>query len=94
MYHRNIKDLDKLGAEIMYNDQITGESISAIVGKIEKVDAHTTFVYTVSPYDDENTHIDNGFRFRDIIVFDDRPDTEHGWHKNAIEAAAKNPLNR
>lgn len=94
MIHRNIETIKELGQEMMYNDPMTGEAINAVVGRVEYVNNKLAFVYTVSPYNDENVHVENGFRYRDIIVFDDRPDTEHGWHKNPIEALSKNHLNR
>ena len=94
MIHRDINTLKDLGPEIVYPDAMTGERVNAVVGRVEYVNDKLAFVYTISPYDDENVHVEDGFRYRDIIVFDDRPDTEHGWHKNPIEALAKNHLNR
>jgi len=94
MLHANIKNLDKLGNEIIYNDPLTGEVISGIIGKIEREAPNLAFVYIISPYEEENDKVEGVFKFKDIMVFDDRPDTEHGWHKNSIIAQSKSYINR
>jgi len=86
MIHRDIKTLSSLGSEIHYIDELTGERIAAIVGKIEKIDDFTVFVYAVSPYKDENTKQEGTLFFRDIIVFDDKPEIVNGIHKDYIRA--------
>lgn len=94
MLHRHISTLNQLGGELIYNDQITGEPVTGVVGRIEYIAPNVAFVYIVSPYQDENRKEEDGFRYKDIMVFDDRPDTEFGWHKNTIEAMAKKPIER
>lgn len=94
MYHKNIESIVDLGSEVIYVDESTGEKISGVVGRVEYLDSKTAFVYVVSPYDDENNHEEDGFRYRDIIVFDDKPESINGWHKNETLARSKNYLNR
>ena len=95
MLHRDIRTIQDLGTEVIYNDQITGEPIMGIVGRVEQVGPKVVFVYIMSPYNDENDKYEpDGFRYKEIMVFDDRPQTEHGWHKSAIEAMGTSPLNR
>ena len=94
MYHKNIKDITQLGQEIIYIDESTGQKLSGIVGRIEYLNENTAFVYVVSPYKDENIHLEGGFAYRDIIVFDEEPETQHGWHKNDTLARSKNWINR
>ena len=95
MLHRDIKTLKDLGPELIYNDQLTGEPVMGIVGRVEQVGPAVVFAYIMSPYDNENDKWEpDGFRYKEIMVFDDRPQTEHGWHKSAIEAMGTSPLNR
>ena len=95
MLHRDIKTLKDLGPELIYNDQLTGEPVMGIVGRVEQLNPNIVFVYIVSPYDKENDKIEpDGFRYKEIMIFDNRPQTEHGWHKNAIEAMGTSSLNR
>lgn len=89
MYKRDLSTLPELGAEIIYLDELTGQQISGIVLYVEYLDEHTTFAYIASPYKDENNKeeiLDNGMKlqYRDIIVFDDKPNTMHGWHRDTI----------
>lgn len=86
MLHRDIATLDYNMKEIMYIDELTGETINGIVMKIEQVDKNTAFVYVASPYKDENTKQEDNFFFKDIIVFDNRPNEENGWYKDTILA--------
>ena len=95
MLRRDISTLKDLGPELIYNDPLNGEPLTGIVGRVEYMNENTAFVYIISPYDDENDKVEpDGFRYRDIMVFDDRPDTEHGWHKDPIKAYSKSAINR
>ena len=95
MYHRDIKEITQLGQEIIYIDESTAQKISGVVGRIEYADKNTAFVYVVSPYKDENIHTEqDGFAYKDIIVFDNQPETVNGWHKNDTLARSKNWINR
>ena len=94
MIFMDINKLKDLGSEIMYNDSLTGEVVTGIVARVDKEDENTAFAYIVSPYNDENDKIEGNLRYKEIIVFDNRPSTEHGWHRNPIQAMAKNPINR
>ena len=95
MYHMNIESITQLGQEIIYIDESTAQKLSGVVGRIEYLDSKTAFVYVVSPYNDENNKVEpDGFRYRDIIVFDDQPETVEGWHKNDTLARSKNWINR
>ena len=94
MLHRDIKTITSLGTEIIYLDESTGEQVSGVVGRVEYVDNNTAFVYIVSPYKDENVHMEDGFAYKEIMVFDNQPETVNGWHKNDTRARAKNYINR
>lgn len=89
MYHYSYNDLQNLGNEIIYPDQYTGDIRSGIVLKVEHIAPRTAMVYVMSPYDEENDKLEEGFRFKDIMVFDDRPNEENGWYKNGIEPFLK-----
>lgn len=93
MLHRSISKLSELGSEIMYNDQYTGEPLTGIVGRVEFIGPNAAMVYIISPYDKENDKNEGGLRYKDIMIFDDRPSVEHGWYKNAIEAYGHKPVN-
>ena len=81
MLHRDIATLDPNMKEIMYIDELTGETINGVVMKIEYINPNAAFVYV-----DENTKQEDGFMFKDIIVFDNRPNQENGWYKDTILA--------
>ena len=84
MLHRDIATLDQLGSEIMYIDELTGETVAGIVMRVERMDEHTAFVYVASPYKDENVKVEGNLQYKSIIVFDDRPNTINGWHQDTI----------
>lgn len=87
MIHRNIKDINSLNGEISYIDADTGEVVNGVVGKIEYLDPVTAFVYVVSPYKEENTKTEpDGFAYRDIVVFDNKAEYDHGWYKDFVMA--------
>lgn len=94
MIHRDINEIGNLGNEIIYNDPISGEVLTGVVGRVEYLGPKVAFVYVISPYEERNNKIEAGFKYSDIIVFDDRPDTEHGWHKDPIKAYSKSAINR
>lgn len=85
MYRRNIAELNNLGKEIIYIDQLTQEKRSGIVMYVEEVDPNTYFAYIASPYKDENIHEDFGFKYRDIVVFDNIPNTIEGWDRDLMQ---------
>ena len=63
------------------------ERSGAVIKTDVEYENRIAFVYVKSFYEEENKHTDyfpNGqpFKYRDIIVFDDRPESEHGWHKD------------
>lgn len=94
MYHKDIRTITQLGQEIIYVDENTAQKVSGVVGRIEYLDSNTAMVYVVSPYQDENIHVEDGFAYRDIIIFDNQPETVEGWHKNDTLARSRNHLNR
>ena len=86
MLHRDIRTINELSTEVVYNDPLTGEVLIGVVGKVEYLNENTAFVYLMSPYDEQNNKVEGNLRYRDIMVFDDRPENEHGWFKDAIKA--------
>ena len=88
MLHRSFDQLKELGNEIVYIDDKGMEERSGAVIKTDvDYENRIAFVYVKSFYEEENKYTDyfpNGqpFKYRDIIVFDDRPESEHGWHKD------------
>ena len=54
MIHRSIYQIPELQDEIQWNDEITGELRSGIVGKVEYLDKTTAFVYVIDSFDLEN----------------------------------------
>lgn len=84
MIKRDISTIDELGNEIIYIDEYTGERRSGIVMYKEIVDYNLAFIYVASPYKEENDKEENGFKYRDIIVFDNIDNTLNGWHRDTI----------
>lgn len=87
MIHRDVRTLPELGNQIQYIDALSGDVVTAIVGRIERVSESRYFVFAVSPYKDENTKQEaDGLVYRDIIVFDDQPEEVEGWRKDFVRA--------
>lgn len=90
MYRRDYNELPQItiGSEIIYIDELSGEKNSGIVGFIEDMgeDLQVAFVYIISPYKNENVNICeyNGINYKEIIVFDNVPNSMHGWHRDSI----------
>lgn len=84
MYHRHISELSKLTKEIIYLDEITFEERVGIVLKIEQLHPNLAFVYVASTRKEDNDKIEGNLQYRDIIVFDDKP--------NEIEWIYKDPV--
>ena len=98
MIHRSILQIPELQDEIQWNDEITGELRSGIVGKVEYLDETTAFVYVIDSFDLENNKeiepqtgmpgqpgFMPGFTYADIIVFDDKPNNIEGWARDSIK---------
>lgn len=94
MLHRDIRTLQEVGREIIYIDELTGETINGIVAYIEQVDPYTAFVYIASPYKDENNKREGNILYKDIMVFDNRPNTIEGWHQDVILGNYKSTPNK
>lgn len=93
MLHQHISQLKDIGNEIIYNDPVSGEVVSGLIGKIDR-EGNVAFVYIISPYDDENDKIEpidgkSIFKYKDIMVFDEFEDEMEGWMKNPIQAYMK-----
>ena len=86
MLVRDIRTLPMLGNEIIYIDEKTGLKVSGLVMYKEVVNEHLAFVYVASPYQDENIHEEYGFKYKDIIVFDDKGTENSGWYRDTILA--------
>lgn len=87
MIHRDVRTLPKLGNQIQYIDALSGDIVTAIVGRVQQVAENSYFVFAVSPYKDENDKQESdGFVYRDIVVFDDQPEEIEGWRKDFIRA--------
>ena len=78
MIHRPYDQLQEVGSEVVYLDQLTLDKRTGIVLKIEHLSPRVAFVYLMSPYKDENTHVDEetGASYRDIMIFDDVPNED------------------
>lgn len=86
MLVRDINTLPLLDKEIIYIDEKTGNKVSGIVMYKEIVNEHLAFVYVASPYKDENIHEDYGFKYKDIIIFDDKSNESNGWYRDSVLA--------
>lgn len=84
MYLRPYESLQYLGNEIVYLDEITGEKRSGLVVGRETISEHTIMVFVASPYDDENIHQEGSIRYKDIFMFDEFPNDNHGWGRDPI----------
>lgn len=85
MIHRPYDQLSNVGKEVAYLDPLTLDQRTGIVVFIEHLSARSAFVYLASPYKDENVHQENGFTFRDIMVFDDVPnEDDSGVYRDPI----------
>lgn len=94
MLHKHISQLKDVGSEIMYNDPITGEVVSGLIGRIDREGGNVAFVYIISPYDDENDKIEpidekSVFKYKDIMVFDEFGEEMEGWMRDPIKAYMK-----
>lgn len=90
MIHRDIKTLPKLGNEVIYIDELTMEELSGVVAKVEYLDKDTALAFIVSPYKEKNDKEEPGvngtpgFKYKDIICFDNLPNTIHGWNRDTV----------
>lgn len=88
MIRRDINTLGKVGSEIIYIDELTEQKVTGAVSAIEVISHNLAFVYVTSPYKDENTKTemvgDKLITYKDIIVFDDKPNTMNKWHRDSI----------
>ena len=85
MIHRPYDQLQSVGKEVVYLDPFTMDQRTGIVMNVEHLAPRTAFVYLASPYKDENTHEENGIKFRDIMVFDDVPnEDDSGVYRDPI----------
>lgn len=84
MIHRDIATLNQLDKEIVYIDEITGDTLTGIVMKIEHIAPNIAFVYVASPYDAENKHKEGNLTYRDIIVFDAFGNESNGIIKDTV----------
>ena len=84
MYVRPYEALEKLGNEIMYIDELSGETRTGLVVGKERIGDRAVMVLVASPYDDENNKVEGMIRYRDIIMFDDMPNDVNGWGRDAV----------
>lgn len=76
MYLYSMRELENIKnqKEVLYIDQQTGLQTSGIVVGYDDSEPGVVFIYIASIYDEENNKIDeNGIRYKDIFVFDDKP---------------------
>lgn len=94
MYLYDISELEKFSngndQEIVYIDQGTGLESHGIIVGTEWLDQSTVFVYIASPYDEENNKVEGNIRYKEIFVFDDKPNVmkaegkEGGWARDSM----------
>jgi len=84
MYVRPYEALEKLGNEMMYIDELSGETRTGLVVGKERIGEKAVMVFVASPYDDENDKTEGMIKYRDIIMFDDMPIDVHGWGRDAV----------
>lgn len=91
MYLRDYSELSSLGKEIVYIDEMSGEKVSGLIGYVEDIpEQKVAFVYVVSHYKEDNVHeFTEGpvkFFYKDIMVFDDKPNKlVGGWCRDPIQ---------
>lgn len=91
MYLYDIRELPPEDqSEVMYNDETTGEQVSGIIVGRDYSDPDVAFLYIASLYNDENTKVENGIRYKDIFVFDKEKNImniegkEGGWYRDSF----------
>ena len=84
MIHRDINTLSSLQNELVYIDELTGDTITGIVMKKEMIGPNVCFIYVASPYQEQNTKQEGNMFYKDIVVFDDRPNEENGILKDTV----------
>ena len=84
MIHRDIQTLNSLGNEVVYIDELTGETINGIVMKKEFIEPNICFVYVASPYKEQNKKQEGNMFYKDIIVFDPFPNEVNGILKDTV----------
>ena len=92
MYHRHISELPNLTREIMYLDEMTFEQRVGIVLKVEQIHPGLAFVYVASTRREENDKIEGTLQYRDIFVFDDKPNDIEWIHKDPVIGELDNML--
>ena len=94
MYLFSMDELENIKnqKEVLYIDEQTGLQVSGIVVGYDDSEPNVVFIYIASIYDDENNKIDeNGVRYKDVFVFDNKPnlmkqypEDECGIYRDAI----------
>ena len=93
MLHKHISQLKEVWNEIIYNDPVSGEVVSGVIGRIDR-EGNVAFVYIISPYDDENDKIEpiderRIFKYKDIMIFDEFGEEMEGWMRDPMRAYMK-----
>jgi hypothetical protein len=84
MYVRPYEALEQLGNEIVYIDEMSGETRTGLVVGKERIGEKAVMVFIASPYDNENDKQEGMIRYRDIFMFDDLPNDINGWGRDPV----------